>query len=158
MNETAPASEQRNDALHAIATRRSIYTFENTPASEADPCLALEMAVPAPNHRLTQSWRFAVFICVGVSPQLDRLKVVEDEEVQAVAVAMQNLTLALHARHIGSLWTTGALFNAPEIRAFLGWSGPHDRVLGVLHVGYATSTERRPPRRADYASHTTWHR
>jgi nitroreductase len=193
LNDVAFLAEQ-HPALRVIAGRRSVYNFAETPVEEADLRLALDMAVQAPNHRLTRPWRFSVFlrearhrladtfadaaaarqldaerarakqliapavVCVGVSPQLDRPKVLEEEEALAVAAAIQNMMLALHARGIGSLWTTGALCDTPEVRALLGWSGPRDRVLGVIHVGYAAPGERVPPRKSDYAVHTTWHR
>jgi nitroreductase len=49
-------------ALRVIAGRRSIYSFAPTPLDEADLRTALDMAVRAPNHRLTRPWRFAVFL------------------------------------------------------------------------------------------------
>jgi nitroreductase len=194
MNDMALAASEPHPALRVIAGRRSVYAFTEAPVEEADLRLALDMAVQAPNHRLTRPWRFAVFlgdarhalaeafakaaearqldpertrrkqliapavVCVGCSPRLDRPKVVEEEEAHAVAAAIQNMMLALHARGIGSLWTTGALCDTSEIRDFLGWREPRDRVIGVIHVGYAAPADRVAPRRADYADYTTWHR
>jgi nitroreductase len=180
--------------VQAIATRQSVYDFTDEPVAESDLRLALDMAVRAPNHRLTRPWRFAVFmgegrdrladafattaaargipaerargkylispvvICVGVSPQLGRPKVVVAEEEHAVAAAVENMLLTLHARGIGSLWATGALCNAPEILNFLGWNEPQDRVIGIVHAGYAAPSTRGMSSKVDHAAYTSWHR
>lgn len=48
--------------LSVLAGRRSIYSFATTPLAESALRTALDMAVLAPNHRLTRPWRFAVFL------------------------------------------------------------------------------------------------
>jgi nitroreductase len=48
-------------ALRVLAGRRSIYSFATTPVDAEKLRIALDMAVLAPNHRLTRPWRFAVF-------------------------------------------------------------------------------------------------
>jgi nitroreductase len=59
MRHPGPDSEA---ALRVLAGRRSIYSFAPTPLDEAVIRTALDMAVLAPNHRLTRPWRFAVFL------------------------------------------------------------------------------------------------
>jgi nitroreductase len=44
----------------AIATRRSVKKFTERPVARGDLEKLLEAAVQAPNHRLTQPWRFYV--------------------------------------------------------------------------------------------------
>ncbi|MPZ35582.1 MAG: nitroreductase [Rhodospirillales bacterium] len=194
MNDVSPAAANRDPAIRVIAERRSVYAFSQAPVDESDIRLALDMAVRAPNHRLTRPWRFAVFlgaarhrladafaaaaaarqldpertrskqliapavVCAGVSPRLDRPKVVEEEEAHAVAAAIQNMMLALHARGLGSLWTTGALCDAPEVKEVLGWKGVRERVLGVIHVGRAAPTDRLPSRQLGHTEFTAWYR
>jgi nitroreductase len=48
------------DAIQAIHSRRSIRQFTDRPVSREEIELVLEAAVAAPNHRLTQPWRFYV--------------------------------------------------------------------------------------------------
>src|ERR1051325_6804007 len=45
---------------HAIANRRSIKRFTDRPITRAEIERLLDAAVRAPNHRLTQPWRFYV--------------------------------------------------------------------------------------------------
>jgi nitroreductase len=65
MNDSGSVTVEQHPALLAIAGRRSIYSFADTPVDESDLRLALDMAVLAPNHRLTRPWRFAVFLGEG---------------------------------------------------------------------------------------------
>jgi len=48
------------DLLEAIRTRRSIRQFTGRPVSREEIEALLDLAVEAPNHRLTQPWRFYV--------------------------------------------------------------------------------------------------
>src|SRR4051812_11857005 len=47
-------------ASHAIRARRSIKRFTDRPITRAEIETLLESATLAPNHRLTQPWRFYV--------------------------------------------------------------------------------------------------
>jgi nitroreductase len=46
--------------IQTIRDRRSQKTFTNAPVSEDDVRTILDAAVLAPNHKMTQPWRFAV--------------------------------------------------------------------------------------------------
>jgi nitroreductase len=48
------------DMYHAITTRRSIKAFTDRPVEREAVERLLDAAVHAPNHRLTQPWRFVV--------------------------------------------------------------------------------------------------
>lgn len=48
------------DALQAIRARRSIRSFASRPVDDSEIEALLELAVLAPNHRMTQPWRFVV--------------------------------------------------------------------------------------------------
>jgi len=48
------------DVLTAIAGRRSVKRFTDRPVKRAEIETLLEAAVQAPNHRMTQPWRFYV--------------------------------------------------------------------------------------------------
>jgi nitroreductase len=96
-------------------------------------------------------------VCVGVSPKLNRPKVVELEEVLAVGAAIQNMLVALHAIGLGGLWTTGALIDAPELGEFLGWRAPGERVIGIVHIGYPDPSDSPAPRSVEHRPFTAWY-
>lgn len=48
------------DCLDTILTRRTVYDFKPTPIDDTVIAQALQAAVSAPNHGLTQPWRFYV--------------------------------------------------------------------------------------------------
>jgi nitroreductase len=48
------------DVLEAIRTRRSVKHFTDRPVGREEIERLLELAVQAPNHRMTQPWRFYV--------------------------------------------------------------------------------------------------
>jgi nitroreductase len=48
------------DVAEAIRTRRSVKSFTTRPVERREIEALLELAVHAPNHRMTQPWRFVV--------------------------------------------------------------------------------------------------
>src|SRR5437868_5722791 len=48
------------EVLEAIHSRRSVYDFLPQPVPPEDLSLILEAGIWAPNHKLTQPWRFRV--------------------------------------------------------------------------------------------------
>lgn len=104
--------------LQTIRDRRSQKTFTSAPVSEDDIRTLLDAAVLAPNHKMTQPWRFAVLgrlarkqygdikADVRVSEITDpavaaekRAKIVaETEGVPAVIVVMQKLEGDAHRK------------------------------------------------------------
>lgn len=104
-----------------------------------------------------KAFQAPILVIAGISPRLDRPKVLAEEEVLAGAAAVQNLMVALHACGIGSIWTTGALIDSPELRAVAGLTGPHDRVIGLIYVGFEAEGSRLPVRRPrDHRDFTVW--
>jgi nitroreductase len=128
-----------------------------------------ELARWAPNHNLTNPWRFRV-----VGPQaLERLKqaagpegaskldraptlvvasvvesgdpVQDEEDLCAAAVAAYIVLLGAHAHGLVGYWRTPAVLREPEGRAAVGIDGG-ERVLGLLHLGPARQ-EKQPPER-----------
>ncbi len=147
----------------------------------------LENANWAPNHGLTQPWRFKVFTDRGLeklanfqadlyqqlTPQekfkpekYERMKtnllksshvivicmkrqtsekILEIEEIEAVACSVQNMALTAAAYGICSFWGSGGITYTDELKEFLGL-GEKDRCLGYLYLGYSdkpTSVSRR---------------
>ena len=89
-----------------------------------------------------------VNVVVACVPALDNPRVVAKEEDFATAAAVQNFMLSLADAGVGTLLTTGALAESPEIAALIGLEAPGAHVVGVINVGYP-NPERPVPRRAD---------
>lgn len=59
----------------------------------------------------------------------------EEEEIAAVAAAVQNLWLTLGTiKGAGGYWSTGALVYTPQLHDYLGWD-EHVRCLGLFYLG-----------------------
>jgi nitroreductase len=74
-------------------------------------------------------------------------KIPEIEEVEAVACAVQNITLTATAYGFGSFWATPKLIYTPEMNSFLGLK-EEDKCLGLIYLGYTDNewpkSHRRP--------------
>lgn len=62
-------------------------------------------------------------------------KILEIEEIEAVACAIQNLHLSCTAYGLGGFWSTPKLIYSPEMKTFLGLS-EKDKCLGLFYIGY----------------------
>lgn len=97
--------------------------------------------------------RSPVLIAVGVDkPNIP--KVIEIENVCAVAAAVQNVLLAAHALGLGAMWRTGDAAYDPHVKTFLGFE-PQQHLIGFVYVGYPES-EPIPPSRPSYEDRTVW--
>ena len=63
-------------------------------------------------------------------------KIPAEEEVMAVACAVQNLHLSAAAEGLGGFWSTAPVYDIPEVRSFFGFAGEDDRYLGIFYIGY----------------------
>jgi nitroreductase len=62
-------------------------------------------------------------------------KVVEIEEVEATAAAVENMLLAAQSLGLGAMWRTGEAAYDPRVKRFLGL--PHDaHIVSFLYLGY----------------------
>lgn len=97
--------------------------------------------------------RAPVIIAVSVVPDPGP-KVVEIEEVEAGAAAVQNMLLAAHALGLATMWRTGDPAYDPAVKEFLALPvGAH--IIGFVYLGYPATT----PQRARHTPHqtvTTW--
>jgi nitroreductase len=85
-------------------------------------------------------------LIVIVAAHVDRAgKILEAEQLSAVAAAAQNIMLAAHAQGYGAMWKTGAPAYDPATRQALGLS-PDDFIIGFLYVGTRLDTGAAPPR------------
>ena len=166
------------DVEEAIRSRRThkAYGPEPVPRDELDELL--EIARWAPNHDLTNPWRFRV-----VGPQaLERLKqaagpesaskldraptlvvasvvlsgdeVQDEEDICATACAIYNVLLAAHARGMAGYWRTPAVLRTPEGRAAVDVGGD-ERVLALIHLGQPRQGKQ-PPERAPSEQYVTY--
>ena len=152
------------------AARRTHKAFGPEPVPDETLVELFDVARLAPNHHLTQPWRFRVLgpaalarlkECAGPgeAAKLDRAptlvvasaalsgETIQDEEdVCAVSAAIMLVLLAATERGLASYWRSPAILRTERGRAAVGV--PHgERVLGLLHFG---SPEREPaPRERD---------
>jgi nitroreductase len=91
-----------------------------------------------------------VFTCV---PSPDE-KVVEQEEIVSVAMAMQNFLLGAYATGLGAMLRTGAPAYHASIAKHLDLE-PSERVVGLVYVGYPAG-EREMTARTSAVERTRW--
>jgi nitroreductase len=170
---------KRVDTEEAIRTRRTqkAYAPEPVPREELDELLAL--AAWAPNHNLTNPWRFRVLgpralerlkeaagpeaaakldraptLVVASATQSGEDPVQDEEDVLATAAATYIVLLAAHGRGLAGYWRTPAVLRTEEGRAAVGVPGG-EHVLGLIHLGRPRQ-EKDPPARAPSAEYVTY--
>ncbi len=62
-------------------------------------------------------------------------KILEIEEIEAVACAIQNMSLTSTAYGLGFFWSTPKLIYTPEMNTFLGLE-EKDKCLALFYIGY----------------------
>jgi nitroreductase len=153
----------------AIRTRRTHKAYGAEPVPHETLEELLELARWAPNHNLTNPWRFRVVgeqaldsLKQAAGPEaaakLDRAptlivasQVRSDDEIQdeedlcAVAAAISYVLLGAHARGLAGYWRTPAVLRAPEGRAAVGVPDG-ERVLGLIHLGPPRQDKEAPER------------
>jgi nitroreductase len=162
----------------AIRTRRThkAYGPEAVPRAALDELF--ELARWAPNHNLTNPWRFRV---VGPAAR-DRLKeaagaegaakldraptlvvasviqtgdpIQDEEDVCAAAIAAYIVLLAAHARGLAGYWRTPEVLRTSAGREAVGLPAG-ERVLGLLHLG-PPRQDRPAPERAPVEDFVTY--
>ena len=156
----------------AVRTRRTHKAYGNEPVDRETLDALFELARWAPNHHLTNPWRFRV-----LGPEaLERLKaaageeagakldraptlvavstvhcgddpVADEEDLLAAGCAAYVVLLGAHARGLASYWRTPAVLRTPEGRAALGIP-EGERAIGLLHLGPVRQEQRVPERAA----------
>lgn len=85
-----------------------------------------------------------VWIAIGVEPNPEA---VPEEELMAVATAVQNLSLVASAHGLAGMWHSKGVSVHPAVAGALGWDGTV-KLLGFFFCGYANcdwpSGERKP--------------
>jgi nitroreductase len=154
----------------AIRTRRTHKAYGTEPVDRATLGELLDLARWAPNHHLTNPWRFRVLgpgalarLKDAAGPEaagkLDRAPtlvavsvvqtgdpVADEEDLCAAACAAYIVLLAAHGRGLAGYWRTPEVLRTESGRAALR-IGEEERAIGLLHLGPARQ-EQRPPERA----------
>lgn len=158
------------EVAEAIRTRRTHKAYAPGAVDRELLTEILELARWAPNHHLTNPWRFRVLgpqalerlkAAAGpeAAPKLDRAPTLVacscvtsgdelemEEDLLATACAAYIVLLAAHDRGLAGYWRTPGVLRTDEGRAAVG-IGDDERFVGLLHLGRAAQ-EQRPPERA----------
>ena len=156
----------------AVRSRRTHKVYGPEPVPRAVLEELLELATWAPNHHVTNPWRFRVLgpdslarlkeaadaQQAGSGAKLDRAPTLvavstlltghpgaDAEDRDAVAVAAYLVLLGAHARGLAGYWRTPAVLRDPAGRAALGM-GPDEEGIALLHLGPKRQEERTPGR------------
>jgi nitroreductase len=162
----------------AIRTRRTHKAFRPEPVPRETLDELFELARWAPNHNLTDPWRFRVVGPQALdalkraagpesAPKLDRAPtlvvasavqagdpVQDEEDLLATAVACYIVLLAAHERGLAGYWRTPSVLRLPEGRAAVGLPD-HEHFVGLLHLGWAFQ-DKAAPERAPAANYVTY--
>lgn len=153
----------------AIRGRRTHKAYAPEPLDRETVTQLLDLARWAPNHHLTNPWRFRV-----IGPRaLERLKeaagpesaakldraptlvvascvlagdpIQDEEDRHAAACAAYIVLLAAHGRGLAGYWRTPDVLRTPEGRDAVGL-GDDEAFIGLLHLGRAVQEQRAPER------------
>jgi nitroreductase len=157
------------DVADAIRSRRTHKAYRPEPVSREQLDELFELARWAPNHHMTNPWRFRVLgpealaalkgaAGPDAAAKLDRAPtlvvasvlesgdpVQEEEDLCAAAVASYIVLLGAHASGLAGYWRTPEVLRTPAGRAAAGVPAG-ERVLGLLHLGQPRQ-EKEPPGR-----------
>jgi nitroreductase len=157
------------DLEQLIRTRRTHKAFRPEPVPRETLDDLFELGRWAPNHNLTDPWRFRVVgpraleaLKEAAGPEsaskLDRAPtlvvasvvqtgdaVQDEEDLLATGVACYIVLLAAHERGLAGYWRTPGVLRTPEGRAAVGLpDGEH--FVGLLHLGWSAQDKPAPDR------------
>jgi nitroreductase len=162
------------DVETAIRTRRTHKAYSPEPVDRETLDELLDLARWAPNHNLTNPWRFRVLgpralerLKRAAGPEaaakLDRAptlvvcscllsgdEVQDEEDLHATAVAAYIVLIAAHARGLGGYWRTPEVLRGDQGRAAVGL-GDDERFVALIHLGRPLG-EKPAPDRAEVAN------
>jgi len=158
----------------AIRSRRTHKAFGPEPVDRVVLDELFELARWAPNHHLTNPWRFRVLgarareqlmqlaesekpgaavklqrapTLVAVTAQRSGDAAQDREDELAAAVAAYLVLLGAHDRGLAGYWRTVAILDDPRGREILGMQ-PLETPIGLLYLGRAVQEQRVPERAA----------
>src|SRR5206468_6996888 len=137
--------------------RRTHKQYGSQPVDEPTVRALVDLARYAPNHHLTQPWRFrnlgpetrAALEAVAGEKEAMKLRRAptlvlataalsgdphtDEEDLAAVASGVYAVLLAATARGLASYWRTPAAFESDEVRAILGLA-PSEKIAALIHL------------------------
>jgi nitroreductase len=153
-----------------VRTRRTHKAYDPAPVEREVLDELFDLARWAPNHHLTNPWRFRVVgpaaleaLKEAAGPEnarkLDRAPtlvavsvtqsgedpIADEEDLAAGAGAALIVLLGAHARGLGGYWRTPGVLRTPQGRAACGIPDG-EKVLGLLHLGRAKGEKVAPER------------
>ena len=145
------------DVETAIRSRRTHKAYRPEPIDRATLDELFELARWAPNHHLTNPWRFRV-VGPEAAAKLDRAptlvvcscalggdEVQDEEDLHATAVAAYIVLLGAHARGLVGYWRTPDVLRTPAGRAAVGLPDG-ERFVALIHVGHPVQEKPAPER------------
>ena len=157
------------DVEYAIHSRRTHKVFGPDPVPSEVLDGLFELARWAPNHHLTNPWRFRVLGPIALArlkhaagpeaaPKLDRAPtliavsavrsedpVQDQEDLHATACAVYIVLLAADARGLASYWRTPEVLRTSAGLAALGIP-PEEQFVALIHLGSPRQEKVPPPR------------
>ena len=163
----------------AIRTRRTHKAYTKEPLERETLDELLELARWAPNHNLTNPWRFRVVGPEALerlkqaagpesAPKLDRAPTLvvasavqigddpvrDQEDLNAAAAATYILLLAAHARGLAGYWRTPEVLRTEEGKRAVGVPAD-ERILGLVYLGHPCQ-DKTPPERQSPDEYVTY--
>jgi nitroreductase len=153
----------------AIRGRRTHKAYGPDPVPRETLDELFELARWAPNHNLTNPWRFRVLgpeslaaVKAAAGPEaaakLDRAPtlvnasvvlsgdpVQDEEDTLATACAVYVVLLGAHARGLAGYWRTPGVLRTPEGQAAAGM-GEDERFVALIHLGEPRQEKPAPER------------
>lgn len=150
------------DVGEAIKARRTHKQYGSEPVDESTLRELVDLARHAPNHHLTQPWRFRVLgpetraRISELAGEKEAMKLrraptlvlataaltgdahTDEEDLHATAAAVYAVLLGATERGLASYWRTPACFEEPAVRDALGLGG-NERVVALIHLGPSVS-------------------
>jgi nitroreductase len=160
------------DLETAIRTRRTHKAYAPRPVDRGVLLEILDLARWAPNHNLTNPWRFRVLgprskaqlaaaaeeqspgsarklerapTLVIASVKLDEDPAQRDEDLFAGAIASYIVLLVAHGRGLAGYWRTVPVLDTQPLKSALGIA-EDERPIGLLHLGEGVQEQRVPER------------
>jgi nitroreductase len=146
------------EVVEAIRSRRTHKQYGPQPVAAETVRALVDLARSAPNHKLTNPWRFrllgpetrAAIDAVVPEQEVAKLRraptlllvtaavsddpVLAEEDVLATGAAVYALLLAATDLGLASYWRTPGCFRDEPVRALLGL-GASERVVALVHLG-----------------------
>lgn len=161
-----------------VRERRTHKVYGSEPVDRATLDNLFELARWAPNHHLTNPWRFRVLgpeslaqlkesagpeaagkldraptlVCASVALSGDSVQ--DEEDLCAAACAVYIVLLGAHDRGLVGYWRTPGVLRTPDGARAVGM-GEDELFVALIHLGHARQ-EQRPPERLPTGEFVTY--